>query len=427
MKQSFNRIIALLMLLVPMLAFAAKAPTDEQLKSLCRDAGFAMQSAVTDEARQQAFDAEANKLTSAADITKITAEQVSMVFEYGGITLQPYLSKWLQPTLQDKALKNGGMFAFLAWKYIPRADAFHVADDEMAALLRFLNDGNLKKVIEQNPETARDIISAIGNFRDANWATAGVTESVSKFLSAQLPESAVTECVKVFNSAMSADNMPADTRQSIRKAVLAQYTSLAQTTDRERIKKSCQTQIDYLNGPFACGTLVGGKAPEMHFIRMFSTEGDSIVTKAQPTTLSAILSAADHPDVIMLDFWGTKCVPCLQSFPEMAEIQQHFQGKKVLIVGITSLMGYFVDTPNHKTVQCRNNPEKELALFPDYMKAMGVNWTIGITEEDVMNTDYGVLAIPHITLIDKAGNVRYNCLQADKDEKIKLIESLLSE
>lgn len=415
------------MLLVPMLAFAAKAPTDEQLKSLCRDAGFAMQSAVTDEARQKAFDAEADKLASAADISKITAEQVGMVFEYGGITLQPYLSKWLQPTLLDKAVKNGGMFAFLAWKYIPRDDAFHVADDELVALLRFLNDANLKKVIEQNPETSRDIISAIGNFRDANWASVGVAESIGKFLSAPLPESAVTECVKVFNSAMSADNMPAETRQAIRKAVLSQYTSLAQKTDRDRIRKACQTQIDYLNGPFACGTLVGGKAPEMHFIRMFSTEGDSIATKAQPTTLSAILSGADRPDVIMLDFWGTKCVPCLQSFPEMAELQQHFLGKKVLIVGITSLMGYFVDTPNHKTVQCRNNPEKELALFPAYMKAMGINWTIGITEEDVMNTDYGVLAIPHITLIDKAGNVRYNCLQADKDEKIKLIESLLSE
>ena len=61
------------------------------------------------------------------------------------------------------------------------------------------------------------------------------------------------------------------------------------------------------------------------------------------------------------------------------------------------------------------------------MKAMGMNWNVAVSEEDVMNTDYGALAIPHVVLIDKQGNVRYNALDAEKAEKIQLIEKLLNE
>lgn len=414
--------------------WAAKAPTDEQLKALCRDAGFALQSATTHEAKALAFKDLASKLEKQADISKISDSQVEMLFDFGGNVLQPYLSEWLAPTLQAKASQGDAAFAFFAWKYMPREDMFHVGEGEVKSLMQFLDNNGSGKFVAERAEVARDIIGGVANFKSVNWATEGFASSVLRFLAAKLPDNAVTECVKVFNSAIYAESLGGEVKESIRKAVMKQYADLQKRAESERIKKNCQTQIDYLEGPFAKGTLVGGKAPNIHFVRYFAWDGDSVAVREVKELHSLIGGArqdgvanADSHPVIMLDFWGTKCVPCLQSFPELAEIQQHFQGKDVVILGITSLQGYFVDKPNNRTVQCRNNPEKELSLFPAYMKAMGMNWNVAVSEEDVMNTDYGALAIPHVVLIDKQGNVRYNALDAEKAEKIQLIEKLLNE
>ncbi len=414
-----------LFMLMPLFAMGAKQPTDEQLKALCRDASFKLQEATSDEQRQQIFSTLTADFEKQADMSKVSVQQVDMMFEFGGITLAPYLSNWLAPVLSAKAEKEGGVYAFCAWKYMPRKDQFHQSEEEVMALKRFLDDASLQKVIEQQSEVARDVINGISTFKNANWLTQSFPESAAKFLKCSLPDVAVGECVKVFNSIVYADSVPAEVRDNIRQLVLGQYTKLANSTDNQRIKKNCNAQIEYLEGPFAKGTLVGEKAPQLHFVTVLHQQGDSIC-KVEISDLQSLF-AKPEPPVVMLDFWATKCVPCIQSFPEIAEVQEHFKDKNVIIFGITSLQGYFVDTPNHRTVQCRNNAEKELGLFPAYMKSMGINWHIGVTEEDVMNTDYGALAIPHIVLIDKQGRVRYNALSADKEEKIKLIESLLVE
>ncbi len=405
--------------------WAAKAPTDEQLKALCRDANFAIQSATTDEAKKTAFRNLADKLGQQADIGKIADSQVEMLFDFGGNVLQPYLSEWLAPTLQTKASQGDAAFAFYAWKYMPREDMFHVSKEEVEGLRLFLDNKGAAKLVAERSEMARDVIGGLANFKDSHWAVEGMASVVLSFLTAKLPDNAVTECVKVFNSAIYAESMGREVKESVRKAVLKQYADLQARSESERIKKNCQTQIDYLNGPFAMGTLVGGKAPNIHFVRYFAWNADSVATR-EVKDLQSLVNEGAHP-VVMLDFWGTKCVPCLQSFPELADIQQHFQGRNVVILGITSLQGYFVDKPNNRTVQCRNNPEKELSLFPAYMKAMGMSWNVAVSEEDVMNTDYGALAIPHVVLIDKQGRVRYNALDAEKEEKIQLIEKLLNE
>lgn len=421
-----RKYIAILsLMLLPLMASAAKQPTDEQLKALCRELSIKLQSVTSEEEAKQALTSLTQNLEKQADIMKISAAQVDMVFDFGGITLAPYLTQWLAPTLEAKAEKEHGVFSFLAWKYFPRKNDFQVSADEVKAMKRFLDDTDLQKVLTQNTDAVRDLINGIGSFKSENWAAEDFAESAKRFLKCTFPDVAVTECVKVFNSVVYAEELAPEVREEIRTLVLAQYTKLASSTENQRIKNNCQTQIDYLEGPFAKGTLVGGKAPELHFLKVMQADGDSVKEIAL-TTLSQLF-AQPEPPVVMLDFWGTKCVPCLQSFPELAEMQNHFNGKNVIILGITSLQGYFVDTPNHRTIQCRNNPEKELALFPGFMKAMGINWHIGITLENVMNTDYGALAIPHIVLIDKKGNVRYNCLQAEKDEKIALIEQLLGE
>ncbi len=395
-----------------------KKISEETIRDFCRDANQALQTATTDEARQTAFNAHANKWFGAKDLEQISATQVDQFFEAGGLNLDKYMRAWLEPTLAAKSGKEAD-FAFLAWKYMPENDGFMHSDKETRALIQFLNAPSLQSIIDKNPTYTQDVLNALTTMKDANWHTEGFPEAVIRMMQTTLPEASVMECVKAFNSIARVDSISPAYRDAVRKACIEQYDRLDKSLDNARKQKACRENVKYLNGPFACGTLVGVEAPEVHFLRVLKEQGDSVAQ--MPIHTLADLKGK----VVLMDFWGTKCVPCIQSFPEVAEIQKHFEGKDVVILGITSLQGYFVDTPNHRTVQCRNNPEKEMGCFPAYMKAMGMNWHVAISEEDVMNTDFGVLAIPHITLIDREGRVRYNAINADKDEKIKLIEQLL--
>lgn len=411
-------LLSLIFLLASTFMWAAKPPTDEQLKAFCRDAGAAMMGCETLEAQQEAFNKVATQFAATADITKITSQQVNLLFENGGMTLDRLLRVWLEPTFQQRA-KTETIFAFYLWKYMPENDGFMHGEKETAAFVDFLAAKDLQKVINEHSEVTIDVFDAMPTMKDANWHTEGFAEGMLRLMNCNISDKAVMECVKVFNSIARVDTIDAGLRDQFRTICRDKYSALASTLESQRKIKACKEQIKYLEGPFACGTLVGSKAPELHFIRVFKQNNGEV------EILPAASLDAFKGKVVMLDFWGTKCVPCLQAFPELAEIQTYFEGKDVVILGITSLQGYFVDA-NKRTIQCLNDKEKEMSFFPEYMKAKGITWTIGISEEDVMNSDYGALAIPHVVVIDKDGIVRHNAVNGDKETKIKLIENYLN-
>lgn len=406
-----------MLLLISTMMWAAKAPTDEQLKAFCREAGAAIMGCETPEARKEAFGKVTAKFAATADISKITPQQVALLFDNGGMTLDPLLRTWLEPTFVQRA-KSETVFAFYLWKYMPENDGFMHGPKETEAFVKFLAAKDLQKTINEYGDITTEVFSSMPTMKDANWHTEGFAEGMMRLMKCNISDIAVMECVKVFNSIARVDTIDTSLREEFRTVCRDKYAALVGKLDSQRKIKACNEQIKYLEGPFACGTLVGAKAPALHLIRVLKQNGENV----------DVVPAASLDDfkgkVVMIDFWGTKCVPCLQSFPELAEMQAHFDGKDVVILGVTSLQGYFVDA-NKRTIQCRNDKEKEMSYFPEYMKAKGITWHIAISEEDVMNTDYGALAIPHVVIIDKEGNVRHNAVNGDKETKIKLIEQYL--
>lgn len=407
-------------LMASLCMWAVKPVSDDALKQLCRDANSAIMTFTDVKDKQVAFDTQIYAWSKQYNVNTISADQVTMVFEFGGLNLDRFLRVWLEPVLTAKSEKDAA-FAYLKWMYMPENDGFIHTPKETDALIAFLQSKDLQKQLNQHPAYATGILNALSTMKDANWETEGFSNAVLTLLKCRLSEVAVIDCVKAFKSVARADRVTKQERDAIRLACINQYKELLKTTDLPRKQKVCQENIAFLEGPFACGTLVGNSAPALHFLRVFKQVGDSV-------EIQDVKTLDDFKGkVVLIDFWGTKCVPCIQSFPEIAKIQQHFEQKDVIILGVTSLQGYFADIPNHRTVQCRNNPEKEMGCFPDYMKSMGINWHIAISQQDVMNTDYGVLAIPHVTIIDQEGRVRYNAVNADETQKIKLVEDLLSE
>ncbi|MBQ0049230.1 MAG: TlpA family protein disulfide reductase [Bacteroidales bacterium] len=410
----------LLLFALPAVLFAAKPPTDEQLKNFCREACAAMMNAASEEAKQEAFMKEAEKLAQQADISAISPEQVTILFESGGVVLDASLRRWIEPILVARSSK-APIFAYLRWRYMPENDGFIHGEKETQALLKFLSGKNLQQTIDEHPGTVDELMAALSTMKDTNWHVKGFPEAVARLLTCSLPDPATMECVKVFNSIARVDTIESKLREQIRTLCRDQYEQLKKKpTTSSRKQKACEAQMRYLDGPFARGTLVGSKAPELHFLSVMKCLENGEVQSIDAPTLDAFKGK-----VVLLDFWATKCVPCLKAFPELAEIQRHFEGKEVVVIGVTSLQGYFVDTPHQRTIQCQGDPEKERSLFPDFMKGMGINWTIAISQEDVMNTDYGALAIPHVVIIDKEGIVRHNAVNGDKETKIKLIEQML--
>ena len=86
--------------------------------------------------------------------------------------------------------------------------------------------------------------------------------------------------------------------------------------------------------------------------------------------------------VVLLDFWGTWCKPCLKKLPELKKLHSALQGKDFAIVGVA------LDESN------------ELA---DFLKKNKLPWE-NIADDNSICTKFKVDAFPTILLIDRSGS-----------------------
>jgi thiol-disulfide isomerase/thioredoxin len=172
----------------------------------------------------------------------------------------------------------------------------------------------------------------------------------------------------------------------------------------ERAAKAAATQAG----------LAGKPAPELNFTWR-SNEG--------PKTLSEL-----RGKVVVLDFWATWCGPCIASFPNVRALVDHYRGSDVVVIGVTSLQGFVAGLEGGR-VDTKGNPEKEMALMPEFMKAKQMNWTVAFSKEEVFNPDYGISGIPYVAIIAPDGTVRHAGLHpaGPLTDKVAKIDAILKE
>ncbi|MFM7133305.1 MAG: TlpA family protein disulfide reductase, partial [Planctomycetota bacterium] len=111
---------------------------------------------------------------------------------------------------------------------------------------------------------------------------------------------------------------------------------------------------------------------------------------------------------------------------KVAAMRAKYPADKLEIVGVTSIQG-MVAHQKRGQVDCKGDPAKEKAELIEFMKDMGVTWTVAITAEDVFNPDFGIRGIPFVAVLDKDGKVHKVGLHpSDEDAIAKIVDELLA-
>jgi thiol-disulfide isomerase/thioredoxin len=103
--------------------------------------------------------------------------------------------------------------------------------------------------------------------------------------------------------------------------------------------------------------------------------------------------------VVLLDFWATWCVPCIEAMPELKEWNELFQSEGFEIIGITRYYGDTEGMPRNK--------KDELALIKSFREKYKMPYDIAVALDQRNQLAYGATRLPTAVVLDRKGIVRY--------------------
>jgi len=111
--------------------------------------------------------------------------------------------------------------------------------------------------------------------------------------------------------------------------------------------------------------------------------------------------------VVLIDFWGVWCSPCVKALPHMIALHKKYKAKGLVIVGM--------------------HTEMSKDQLPAFLKTTPIPYPIAIDGKDrATQTDYGVRAFPTMVFIGRKGRVRYARVGWSADTEA-IVKKLLAE
>lgn len=113
--------------------------------------------------------------------------------------------------------------------------------------------------------------------------------------------------------------------------------------------------------------------------------------------------------MVVLNFWGTWCVPCLQEIPELVRLSHQFTTQELAVVGIA------VDSGRPDDIRT-------------FMAEHGMDYQILIGDLGLVKSQFHVFGFPTSLLIDRKGMIRKRYFGPQSEEVLKHdVELLLQE
>ena len=103
---------------------------------------------------------------------------------------------------------------------------------------------------------------------------------------------------------------------------------------------------------------------------------------------------------VVVNFWATWCGPCKIEMPWLVDLQKKYGDQGLQIVGITK------DDSNEETIA-------------KFTKKMGVNYTILVGDQQVVDLYGGVGGLPTSFFVNRSGKVVHEIIGLDSESKFE--------
>lgn len=117
--------------------------------------------------------------------------------------------------------------------------------------------------------------------------------------------------------------------------------------------------------------------------------------------------------VVLLEFWATWCKPCAAMFPKLKELDRQYKAHGLEIIALTRHYMAYRGTAGSQS--------EELELMRGVVQEHGLEFRVGVSEDERTQELYGATGLPTLALIDRKGVVRYAHFGSGDDEKFKRI------
>jgi thiol-disulfide isomerase/thioredoxin len=122
--------------------------------------------------------------------------------------------------------------------------------------------------------------------------------------------------------------------------------------------------------------------------------------------------------VVLVDFWATTCHPCVRDLPQIKSLYEKYNQHGLEIIGISCNSSGQTDREKVREKLLQFLKQKEI-LWPQFFDGKQ-------QIENLFAQKYGIDGIPHLFLIDKKGNLRFDNVLV-KDGLEQKISKLLAE